>query len=51
MFYFHFLFVSYTVLGKKVTGVFCSQNPCVFFSSVYVVLNVVVLILGVFVPV
>lgn len=30
-------------------GLFCSQIPCVsFFSSAYVVLNVVVFILGVF---
>lgn len=36
--------------GKRGKGVICSQNPCVFFSSVYVVLNVV-FILGVFVPV
>lgn len=35
--FFILLLVSHTVLGKRVEGVFCSQNPCVFFSSVYVV--------------
>lgn len=50
-FVFILLLVSYTFLGRSVKGVFSSQNPCVFFSSVYVVLNVVVFILGVFVPV
>lgn len=35
-------------LGKKkgVKGVICSQDPCVFFSSVYVLLNVVVYLGG-----
>ena len=36
-FFFTLLLVSHTVLGKRVEGVFCSLNPCVFFSSVYVV--------------
>lgn len=36
-FVFILLLVSHIVLGKRVEGVFCSQNPCVFFSSVYVV--------------
>lgn len=47
---FSFLFCCWflTVCGKRVKGVLCSQNPCVFFSYVYVDLNVVVFIFGVF---
>lgn len=45
---FSFLFCCWflTVCGKRVKGVLCSQNPCVFFSYVYVDLNVVVFIFG-----
>lgn len=42
------MLVSFTIFGEKKggKGVICSQDPCVFFSSVYVVLNVVVYLGG-----